>query len=175
MLCVETERLEIGRHQVTQLTRYGGLVTGAGVVLDIAALAEHGHGPKALLKWALGLTIAGLIVLWARTAYARAYTELTADGIRTRGLFGTRRAAWADVADISVHDSRNRGVYSVKVHLRGGSGFRLGAPVHSPVMTDPEFDQKVQQILAAQQQALSRAAGEAKAPGDQGTGPAPLP
>jgi hypothetical protein len=66
-------------------------------------------------------------------------------------------------------------VYSVKVRLRGGSGFRLGAPVHSPVMTDPEFDQKVQQILAAQQQALSRAAGEAKAPGDQGTGPAPLP
>jgi hypothetical protein len=43
MLCVETERFEIGRHQVSQLTLYAGLVTGVGVVLDIVAAGEHGR------------------------------------------------------------------------------------------------------------------------------------
>src|ERR1700756_4394947 len=99
MRCVEAERFEVGRHQVAQLTLYAGLLAGAGVLLDIVAAAGHGHGPGALGKGGIGLTIGGLIALWARTAYARAYTELSAEGIRTRGLLGTRRAAWADVRD----------------------------------------------------------------------------
>lgn len=155
MLRVETERFEIGRQQVSQLTLYAGLLTVVGVLLDIVLAGEHGHGPRILVKWGIGLTIAGLIALWARTAYARAYTELTAGGIRTRGILGTRRAAWADVQDISVLDYKDKGVYSVRVLLTSGRSFRLGAPVDSKVMADPAFDQKVQQILAARQQALS--------------------
>jgi hypothetical protein len=158
MLCVETERFEIERHQVAQLTLYAGLLTGVGVLLDIVAVGAHGHGPKKLVTWGIGLTIAGLIALWARTAYARAYTELTADGIQTRGIFGTRRAAWADVKDISVFDYRGRGVYSVKVLLRSGKSFRLGAPVHSQVMADPAFNRTVERIIAAWQQARLGAA-----------------
>jgi hypothetical protein len=163
MLCVETEKFEIGRHQVSQLTLYAGLLTCAGIVLDIVAAGEHGHPSKTLVKWGIGLTIAGVIALWARTAYARAYTELTAEGIKTRGLFGTRRAAWADVKGISVLDYRGRGVYSVKVVLGSGKGFRLGAPVHSQVMADPAFTSKVERILAVRQQALYGAAPGASA------------
>ena len=151
---MEAERFEVGRHQVAQLTLYAGLLAGAGVLLDIAAAAGHGHGPGALVKWGIGLTIGGLAALWARTAYARAYTELSAEGIRTRGLLGTRRAAWADVRDVSVVDYKGRGVYSVRVLLRSGRSFRLGAPVHSPVMADPAFRRKVQRIIDARQQAL---------------------
>lgn len=158
MLCVETERLEIERHQVAQLTLYAGVLTGVGVLLDIMAAGEDGHGPKALVKWGIGLTIGGLIALWARTAYARAYTELTADGIQTRGIFGTKRAAWADVKGIYVIAYRGKGVYSVKILLRSGKSFRLGAPVHSQVMPDPAFDRKVEQIVAARQQARLGAA-----------------
>jgi Bacterial PH domain len=155
MLLVETERLEIGNHQVVQLTLYAGVLTGVGVLLDILALSMPGHGPKKLVAYGIGLTIGGVIALWARTAYARAYTELTADGIATRGLFGTRRAAWADVRSISVFDYRGRGAYSVKVALHSGASFRLGAPVHSPVMADPAFSRKAERIIAVQQQALS--------------------
>lgn len=158
MPCVETERFEIGRHQVSQLTLYAGLLTGAGVLLDIVAVGAHGHGPKKLVAWGIGLTIGGVIALCARTAYARAYTELTADGIRTRGIVGTRRAAWADVRDISVLDYKGKGVYSVKVLLRSGKTFRLGAPVSSQVMADPEFNSKVERIIAARQQARAGAA-----------------
>jgi hypothetical protein len=150
---VETERFDIDRHQVSQLTLYAGLVTGVGVLLDIAAAGSHGHESSILARWGIGLTIGGLIALWARMAYARAYTELAADGIQTRGLFGTRRAAWTDVKDIRVVDYRGRGVYSVKVVLRSGKSFRLGAPVHSPVMADLAFDRKVERIIAARQQA----------------------
>jgi hypothetical protein len=153
MLCVENERFEIGSHQAAQLTLYAGLLAAAGAALDIAAVAARGHVPGRVSEWGIGLTIGGVIALWARTAYARAYTELSADGIRTRGIFGTRRAAWADVKDISVVDSKGNGVYSVKVLLRSGRGFRLGAPVHSPVMADPAFNRKVELLMAARQRA----------------------
>ena len=158
MLCVETERFEIGNHQAAQLTLYAGLLAAAGVLLDIVAVAARGHVPGKVAAWGMGLTIGGVIALWARTAYARAYTELSADGIRTRGIFGTRRAAWADVKDISVVDNKGKGVYSVKVLLRSGRGFRLGAPVHSPVMADPAFSRKVEQLMAARQRARPAAA-----------------
>jgi hypothetical protein len=129
---VETERFEIGAHQVSQLTLYAGLLTGVGVVLDIVAVGEHGHGPEKLVQWGIGLTIGGVIALWARTAY------------------------------------KGRGVYSVKVRLRNGKSFRLGAPVSSQVMADPAFNGKGEQIIAAWQQARFGAApggGAVTAPG----------
>ena len=57
-----------------------------------------------------------------------------------------------------MFDYRGRGVYSVKVLLRSGKSFRLGAPVHSQVMADPAFDRKVERIIAARQQAQLGAA-----------------
>jgi hypothetical protein len=158
MLCVETERFEVERDQLAHLTLFAWLVVGGGVVLDIVAVGAHGHVPRPVLTWGGGLTIAGVIALWARTAYARAYTEVSAAGIQTRGIFGTRRAAWTDVKDIRVVDYQSRGVYSVKVLPHHGKGFRLGAPVHSQVMPDPAFPRKVERIAAARQQALQGAA-----------------
>jgi hypothetical protein len=156
MLRVETERFEIDGHQMAQMTLYAGLLIAVGVVLDIVAVGMHGHTPARLLTWGIGLTIGGLIALWARMAYARAYTEVTAAGITTRGITGTRHAVWADVRDIRVIDS-GRGVYTVKVLRHGGRSFRLGAPVHSPVMSDAAFSRKVELIFAACQRARSGA------------------
>ena len=158
MLCVETERFEIERDQLAHLTLFAWVVLGVGVLLDIVMVGAHGHG--LVLDWGAGLTIAGLIGLWARTAYARAYTEVSADGIKTRGIFGTRKAAWAEVRDIRLLDYQVRGMSLVKVVLRGGRSFRLGAPVHSQVMPDPAFTRKVERIgiAAARQRALHGAA-----------------
>ena len=103
----------------------------------------------------VGLTLAGAFALYSATAYTRAYTEITADGIRTRGLFGTKRARWADVKDIVVYDPRNQDVHTVKILLRSGKAFQLGAPADSPVMSDSEFQSKFERIVAAWHSAVA--------------------
>jgi hypothetical protein len=158
LLCVEVERFAIDRRQLSALTRYAGALTGGGIVLVLVAVAAGAHRSweKNLLGWGIGVLAGGVVCLWSRMAYARAYTEITADGIATRGLAGSRRARWADVTDIRVADYQRKGVFSVRVLVRGAEAFRLGAPVSSRIMDDPEFDEKVQRILAAWSRAAPR-------------------
>ena len=149
MIAVQTERFEIPRRQFKQLFIFAGVLAGVGVVLDLLALVVFGKVLLMPLMWGIGLTLAGAFALYAAMAYTRAYTEITADGIRTRGLYGTKRATWADVKDITVYNPRNQGVDTIKIRLFSGKTFQLGAPTNSPVMSDPEFAAKMERIVAA--------------------------
>jgi hypothetical protein len=146
---VLTERFEIPGRQCAQLALFAGVLVVVGVLLDVLALAVLKNAPIVLLMWGIGLTLGGLFALYAATACSRAYTEITAVGVRTRGLFGTKRAGWADVTDIQVYDPQNRGTRTIKVVRSNGKTFQLGAPTDSPVMSDPEFNAKLQRIVAA--------------------------
>ncbi len=146
---VLTERFELPRRQFAQLTLFAGVLVGVGVLLDVLALAVLKNAPIVLLMWGIGLSLGGLFALYAAMAYSRAYTEITALGVRTRGLFGTKRAAWADVKHIQVYDPQNRGTRTIKIVRRDGKTFQLGAPTDSPVMSDPEFNAKLLRVVAA--------------------------
>jgi hypothetical protein len=102
-----------------------------------------------LLILGIALPLAALIGLYAGLAYRRAYTVITEGGIQTRALAGTRQAPWDHVEDISVIDPRSQGTLSIKVRLYSGKSFSLGAPVSSRVMRDPDFNSKLERIVAA--------------------------
>jgi hypothetical protein len=89
---VQTERFEIPRRQFSQLFIFAGVLAGVGVLSDFLALVVLRNVPLVLLMWGTGLTLAGAFALYAAMAYTRAYAEITADGIPTRGLFGRKRA-----------------------------------------------------------------------------------
>jgi hypothetical protein len=77
--------------------------------------------------------------------YARAFTECTADGIRTRGLGGVRQCSWPQVADIAIR--LTPGSRLVVVTTADGTRFWLGAPVDGGTMPDPQFTSKFGQIV----------------------------
>jgi hypothetical protein len=89
--------------------------------------------------------IAAVVGGYSTAAYGFAFTECTSEGIRTRGLAGPRVCRWADVANITPRLGRTR---SVMVTTNSGRRFFLGAPVSSPVMRDPLFLNRVDQIIS---------------------------
>jgi hypothetical protein len=68
------------------------------VLLTLGAVLANGSLGRALGWWAAGLGIGSLIGLWAYVMYARAFTECSAAGIRTRGLAGQTQCPWAQIA-----------------------------------------------------------------------------
>jgi hypothetical protein len=122
------------------------------VIVGLAALVLALMRPLA----AVWLGIAELLVLWAYVMYARAFTECTPDGIRTRGLGGQRQCSWPQVANIRLHP-RSR---LVVVTTRDGRRFWLGVPVDGGVMPDPEFTVKFKQVVRYWHAAPGSSAGE---------------
>ncbi len=119
------------------------IVTVAATGLSVAAAIGWGSGGT-LGAYAIGAGIGALVSLYASLAYAIAFTECTAAGIRSRGLAGRRYCPWPQVRDISV---RSRSMNStVIVTTTSGTRFRLGAPVDGRVARDPEFWEKLLQI-----------------------------
>ncbi len=144
---MEPERFEISPRQLSHATIYVGVIFAVGALVLVAAGAGADWA-RPLLGLAITLVSAALICVWIRIAYARAYTEITADGFSTRGLSGTKRAAWADVSAIKV--STVNGISGVKVWVSGGrTAIVLGAPMRSPIMRDPDFTSEVERIVAA--------------------------
>jgi Bacterial PH domain len=93
--------------------------------------------------------------------HARAYTECTPAGIRTRGLAGTRECRWEEVADIVAQPYR--GAAFIMVVTRSGRRFRLGAPVEGGVMGDPQLPAKMAEIRQYWQSAVAAAGRSAPA------------
>lgn len=144
---MEPERFEISPRQLSHATIYVGVIFAVGALVLVAAGAGADWA-RPLLGLAITLVSTALICGWIRIAYARAYTEITADGFSTRGLSGTKRAAWADVSAIKV--STVNGISGVKVWVSGRRrAIVLGAPMRSPIMGDPDFTGEVERIVAA--------------------------
>jgi hypothetical protein len=128
------------------------LTGSAKWIHDLIGVVVGGLALIALLARGFVATRRALICVWVRIAYARAYTEITAYGFSTRGLSGTKRAAWADVSAIKV--STVNGTSGVKVWVSGRrTAIVLGAPTRSPIMGNPDFSGEVQRIRAAWNQA----------------------
>jgi hypothetical protein len=150
---VEPERFEISPRQLSHVTVCLGMIFAVGALVLVAAGAGADWA-RHLVGLAITLVSASLICVWVRIAYARAYTEITADGFSTRGLSGAKRAAWTDVSAIKV--STDNGISSVKVWASGRrTAIRLGAPIRSPLMGDPDFKSKVERIVAAWHSAVA--------------------
>lgn len=100
---MEPERFEISPRQLSHATIYIGVVFAVGASGLIAA-STGADWARPLLGLAITLVSSSLICVWVRIACARAYTEITADGFSTRGLFGAKHAAWTDVTKIKVSE-----------------------------------------------------------------------
>lgn len=135
---------------------YSAGICGVAVVLAVFWALSGPHRSGTLAMWAIGAGVAGLICLYASIAYARAFTECTPAGLRTRGLAGTRTCPWAEVRTIAPRVYRQ--TTTVMVTTVHGTRFRLGVPVTGGVMSDPEFGQRAEQIWQYWQRA-SQAAG----------------
>jgi hypothetical protein len=91
-----------------------------------------------------------LIIAFLTPGYTRRYTEISADGVRTRSQFGARYAAWLDVKDIKVDKMDKRDWHTIAIVCRNGGTFTLAAPLESPILVpDPDFKAKLERIVAA--------------------------
>jgi hypothetical protein len=122
------------------LRNYTLISIAVTAVLAVMAFLMRG-GP--LEGWAVGAGLVALIGAWAYVMYARAWTECTPAGIRTRGLGGLRQCSWPQVADIAIRPGTGT---TIRVTTVGGTQFLLGVPVNGGVMRDPEFVSKLRQI-----------------------------
>lgn len=141
---VENLRLTIARSQLRGLLAYIALISAVTVLLAVF-WALGGQGGSVVGAWALGAGIGALIGLYAYIAYARAFTECTPAGLRTRGLGGLQECPWSGVSDASLRPHGRTA--TVMVTTTSGTRFRLGVPVDGGVMRDPEFMGKVQQVV----------------------------
>lgn len=119
------------------------ILTALATGLTTAAAIGWGSG-ETLWAYAIGAGIGAVVSLYACLAYAIAFTECTAAGIRSRGLAGRRYCPWPQVRDISVRSTSMNS--TVLVTTIGGTRFHLGAPIDGRVARDPEFGQKLLQI-----------------------------
>ena len=141
---------------------YSAGICGVAVVLAVFWALSGPHRSGTLAMWAIGAAVGGLICLYATMAYARAFTECTPAGLRTRGLARTRECPWADVRALAPHVYRQ--TTTVMVTTAGGTRFRLGVPVTGGVMPDPEFGQRAEQIWRYWQWAAQAAGTGAAGP-----------
>jgi hypothetical protein len=121
-----------------------------------------GRGPVSLATLAivtLGLGLLGhrlvqvivsgivwLILLWFFVKDARAFTECTTDGIRTRGMDGRRQCPWPLVANIAIR-SFGRSGHVVVVTMTDFRQFSLGAPFSRAAAPGPQFMVQFEEIV----------------------------
>jgi Bacterial PH domain len=154
---VEIETFTISRGQTTELGIFAAVILGIGAVLLVFAFTGS-YVSRPALGFGSLLAFFGLLAAYLTLAYTRAYTEISADGIRTRHPFGTKHVAWPDVKDIKVDALQKRTLHVIEIVRRNGRSFQLGAPVDSPIMSDPDFKAKLERIAAAWRQ-MTVAAG----------------
>jgi Bacterial PH domain len=153
------ERFTISRRQVSGLGTYAGAIAGLGAVLLVVFALAGGWVARGALSLGSVSILGGLTNAYLALASTRAYTEISADGIRTENAFGTKHVAWPDIKDIKVDHAEKRTWHVIKIVCRNGRTFTLGAPLESRTfMPDPDFKAKLERIVAAWRE-MSVAAG----------------
>ena len=98
-------RFTTDRAQLRGLVGYIAVVALVGSVLTGAWWLGGPQSAGLLGPWAVGADLGAVLGLYAWVWYARAFSECTQAGIRTRGLAGSRAVRWVSVRDIEVHPS----------------------------------------------------------------------
>jgi len=130
--------------QLRGLRNWLVIIAVVTVLLILGTVRTNGGLSKTLGLYAAGAGIGTVTVLWSYAVYARAFTQCSPAGIRTRGLSGATECPWAQVASIELRPYKQ--TVTVMVTTASGVRFRLGAPVNGGVMGDPEFGSKVEAI-----------------------------
>jgi hypothetical protein len=162
---VQELRFTIAWGQLRGLLAYTLILMAIAVGLSVAWAASGTPGP--IGAWAVGIGIGAALTCYSTIAYGLAFTECTSAGIRTRGLAGPRMCRWADVVGVRPRFGTH-GTMTVVVTTKSGRRFVLGAPVSSPVMRDPMFLDKYDQIIGRWRHALD------DVPKPEGAAAAPL-
>ena len=155
------ERFTISRRQIRGLGTFAGASIGLGVVLLVVFVSVLTGSLVARGALSIGsiMLLGGLIIAFLTLGYTRAYTEISADGVRNSGPFGKWHVAWPDVKDIKVDNMDRRDWHRIAIVCRNGRTFTLAAPFESPILVpDPDFKDKLERIVAAWRQ-MTVAAG----------------
>lgn len=97
---MEDLRFTVEPSQLRGLRIYTAVAAAAAVALAAAWGLSRSSGPVGMLALVAGLSAALGAYSWA--AYARAFTECTPAGLRTRGLGGLRESTWPRITDIGL-------------------------------------------------------------------------
>jgi hypothetical protein len=155
------ERFTISRRQIRGLGTFAGASIGLGVVLLVVFVSAPTGSFVARGALSIGsiMLLGGLIIAFLTLGNTRAYTEISADGVRNSGPFGKWHVAWPDVKDIKVDNMDRRDWHRIAIVCRNGRTFTLAAPFESPILVpDPDFKDKLERIVAAWRQ-MTVAAG----------------
>jgi hypothetical protein len=155
------ERFTISRRQIRGLGTFAGASIGLGVVLLVVFVSAPTGSFVARGALSIGsiMLLGGLITAFLTLGNTRAYTEISADGVRNSGPFGKWHVAWPDVKDIKVDNMDRRDWHRIAIVCRNGRTFTLAAPFESPILVpDPDFKVKLERIVAAWRQ-MTVAAG----------------
>ena len=112
---MEDLRFTVERSQLRGLRIYTAVAAAAAVALGAAWQLSRSSGQVGMLALVAGLGAALGAYSWA--AYARAFTECTPAGLRTRGLGGLRESTWPRITDIGL-----------RPYGRGAVGMALSGP-----------------------------------------------
>jgi hypothetical protein len=146
------ERFTISRRQIRGLGTFAGASIGLGVVLLVVFVSAPTGSFVARGALSIGsiMLLGGLITAFLTLGNTRAYTEISADGVRNSGPFGKWHVAWPDVKDIKVDNMDRRDWHRIAIVCRNGRTFTLAAPFESPILVpDPDFKDKLGRIVAA--------------------------
>jgi|ERR1700722_1875859 hypothetical protein len=155
------ERFTISRRQIRGLGTFAGASIGLGVVLLVVFVSAPTGSFVARGALSIGsiMLLGGLITAFLTLGNTRAYTEISADGVRNSGPFGKWHVAWPDVKDIKVDNMDRRDWHRIAIVCRNGRTFTLAAPFESPILVpDPDFKDKRERIVVAWRQ-MTVAAG----------------
>jgi hypothetical protein len=155
------ERFTISRRQIRGLGIFAGASIGLGVVLLVVFVSAPTGSFVARGALSIGsiMLLGGLITAFLTLGNTRAYTEISADGVRNSGPFGKWHVAWPDVKDIKVDNMDRRDWHRIAIVCRNGRTFTLAAPFESPILVpDPDFKVKLERVVAAWRQ-MTVAAG----------------
>jgi hypothetical protein len=152
---VEMERFTISRRQIRGLGIFAGVTVGVGVVLLVVSVFAPTHTFVARAALSLGIftLVGGLLFAFLSLGYKSTYTEISADGVRTKSQFSDKNVAWQNVKDIKVDRADKRDWHRIVLVCRNGQTITLSAPVESPILVpDPEFNTKVERVITAWRQ-----------------------
>jgi hypothetical protein len=153
------ERFTISRRQISGVGIFAGAFLGLGVVLLVVFALTGGFVARAALSLGSITILGALLNAYLAVGFTRAYTEISADGVRTRTPLAAKHVAWPDVKDIKVDHMEKRVLHVIEIVCRNGRTFTLGAPLESrTIMPDPDFTAKLERIVAAWRQ-MTVAAG----------------
>jgi hypothetical protein len=138
------------RTQVRYLTL---LTVGLGLLAAVILLIRYAAGislPDRVYNCGVAAAICTPLAGWVLLRYARAFTECSPAGIRSRGLTREWQCKWEYVREVAVRAStaRSQRTYTVILTATDGGRLRLGMPVSGGIMPDPDFTAKVARIRA---------------------------